>query len=72
MDVDEIRKAVHRQPFRPIAVRLSDGTKLPVRHPDFVGISKDTVFIGQPDGSWELVDPAHVVSIRRNGRVSHA
>lgn len=68
MHVVELRKAVHRQPFRPLSVRLADGTLLAIRHPDFVGISKQVVFIAQPSGDWELVDPSLIVSIRPNGR----
>jgi hypothetical protein len=37
-DVQNIRDAMQAQPFRPFDLVLVDGTRCPVRHPDFVSI----------------------------------
>jgi hypothetical protein len=38
MTVDDIRKYVHEQPFRPFRVHLSDGRAVVVGHPDFIAL----------------------------------
>ena len=38
MQVDQIRDAIHAQPFRPFALRLVDGTTHIVTHPEWVTI----------------------------------
>ena len=68
MHVDELRKLVHRQPFRPVDLRLADGTLLTVLHPESVAVARDTVFVVQPDGDWEMVDPAQIISVLRSKR----
>jgi hypothetical protein len=36
--LDEIRDAMRAQPFRPFDLKLVDGTRHAVRHPDFITI----------------------------------
>jgi len=36
--VDQIRQAMHRQPFRPFALHLVDGSVCMVQHPDFIAV----------------------------------
>ncbi len=36
VNIDEIRKLMHAQPFQPFLVRTSDGRELLVKHPDFI------------------------------------
>jgi hypothetical protein len=45
MDIDEIRGALHRQPFEPFTIRLADGRSLPVPHPDFVAVAPRRVVV---------------------------
>ena len=74
MDLSHIRKAVDRRPYKPFDVRLSDGSVFTVTHPEFIGMAPGVVFIGQPDGNYELVNPDQIValSMRRNGGIRHA
>jgi hypothetical protein len=47
----------------PFALRLSDGTRVPVIHPDFVAVSPgQVVVIGQDEGITRI-DPLHVVAV---------
>jgi hypothetical protein len=36
--VDQVRDAMHRQPFRAFTVYLADGRSYLVKHPDFIAI----------------------------------
>ena len=36
--VNQIRAAMHAQPFRPFAIQMADGRSYVVRHPDFVAV----------------------------------
>jgi hypothetical protein len=36
--IDRVREAMRRQPFRPFVLRLVDGTAYTVNHPDWVSI----------------------------------
>lgn len=59
----------------PFVFRLSDGTRVPVAHPDFVAVSPGQVVVIGKDESLTKIDPLHVVAIeesppkkRANGR----
>jgi hypothetical protein len=36
--VEQIRRAMHAQPFRPFSLRLVDGSSFVVEHPDFIAV----------------------------------
>jgi hypothetical protein len=36
--VDQIRQAMHAQPFRPFSLQLVDGSLCTVEHPDFIAV----------------------------------
>jgi hypothetical protein len=35
---DQIRQAMHAQPFRPFSLKLVDGSVCTVQHPDFIAV----------------------------------
>lgn len=39
MSIDEIRQAMHQQPFFPFTVHTAGGQSFVVRHPDFIATS---------------------------------
>ena len=47
----------------PFVFRLSDGTRVPVVHPDFVAVSPGQVLVIGKDESVTKIDPLHVVAI---------
>ena len=62
----------------PFVIRLSDGTRVPVVHPDFVAVSPGQVVVIGKDESVTKIDPLHVVAIeepppkkRANGKREH-
>jgi hypothetical protein len=67
MDVKEIRRATRARPFRPIELRLQDGERLVVRHPEAILVAEDLVMMVDRRGQAILIAPEAVVSIRRSG-----
>lgn len=39
MTADELRSAIKEQPFRPFRIRMVDGRRFDVQHPEFVALS---------------------------------
>src|SRR4029077_1141511 len=64
MEINAIREALHRQPFRPFSLRLADGRELFVPHPDFVALSpRRVVVINHDDESTAILEPLLIVSV---------
>jgi len=58
MVIDQLRRLYEAQPFRPFTMHLADGRQLPVVHREFLALSPSgrTVFVYQPDESFNIVD----------------
>jgi hypothetical protein len=58
MTVDQLRTALHAQPFRPFTIHLADGREMAVRHREFVMPSPSgrTAAIYQPDDTLNIID----------------
>ena len=69
MRLDEIRTHLHKHPFIPIRVFVSDGSHYDVHHPDFMLLSRAEVVIGLNAGADQFpernayVDPVHITRI---------
>jgi hypothetical protein len=64
MKVEEIKSFAERQPFRPFAVRLSNGAQYTFTEPRNLGSPKDhhvIFFFG--DSEWVLIDTGNIVEI---------
>jgi hypothetical protein len=57
-----ISERINTQPT-PFVLRLSDGTRVPVVHPDFVAVSPGQVVVIGEDEAVTRIDPLHVVAI---------
>lgn len=63
MNIERIRERLTGGGFRPFKLCLSDGTKIPVPHPEFVAIGKHVVLaVGDNDRAYTL-DPLHIVAL---------
>ena len=62
MNSDLISQRINSDP-NPFVLRLSDGTRVPVLHPDFVAVSPGQVLVIGPDESVTKINPLHVVAI---------
>jgi hypothetical protein len=48
MNADTIREWLNRQPFEPFELRLSNGEKYEIRHPELLAIGKNRIIIVDP------------------------
>lgn len=58
MTIEQLRTTLGTKPFQPFAVRMADGRKFPIPHPDFLSMSPvgRTAVIFHPDGAASIVD----------------
>ncbi len=63
---DQVRGAMHQQPFRGFTVRLTDGRSFTIHHPDFISIPTTDrgrdVAVHDDDG-MHLIDLLHIVEV---------
>jgi len=64
--MEDVRKAMHRQPFRGFTVCLTDGKSYPIKHPDFISVSdlprgRNVTVYSQ--GVAHLINILHVVRL---------
>ena len=63
MKIERIRERIAGGGFKPFRLCLSDGTKIPVPHPEFAAIGKHVVIaVGENDRVYTL-DPLHIVAL---------
>jgi len=75
MRYQEVYEALHRQPFHPFCLQLTNGQARVIRHPDFAGLLRTSVLLFEssedddiPD-RFDQYDLLHVVGIEPiNGR----
>jgi hypothetical protein len=70
VDLEGVREALHREPFRPFEICLADGRRLPIPHPDFVAVGKRRIIVIQPDDSSLMIEPLLIGSLGCNGEHS--
>jgi hypothetical protein len=63
MNVETIRKRLSQE--GPFIVRTSDGEQYTVLHPEFVLVGRYNLVIEDDNGAVDIIDPLHVVAIRR-------
>jgi hypothetical protein len=64
MNADAIREFLHRKPFDPFVIRMSNGGTHEVRHPECLAIGKGRIAITDPDADRVAVySLVHVTSI---------
>ena len=66
MTVEELRRMLRAQPFRPFDIHLADGRSLPVPHSEFVAIAPPgrTIGVAHEDGTIEMLDLLLVTSLK--------
>ena len=63
MNVEQIRKRLRKGGSH--VLRTSDGQEYAIPHPEFVMVGRQNVVIEDQNGLVDIIDPLHVVSIRR-------
>ncbi len=62
MNSNLIRQRLNRD-TKPFVLRLSDGTRVPVVHPDFAAVTPGIIVVVAKNYSVTSIDPLHVVAI---------
>jgi hypothetical protein len=65
MRPEDIHQLLHKEPFQPFRLHLSNGRTYEVRHPELALVGRTTVFIGVPaaDLSIPVYDVFDLVSL---------
>jgi hypothetical protein len=77
MKIDEVRKLLHAQPFRPFFIHVADGGRISVKHEDFVAFAPTgrEMIVYLPNGNHQIVDVMLVtrleVAAKNGARKSH-
>ena len=75
MRIEELKKAMDERPFRPFSIRMADGRKIQITHPDTVAWESDrarSAFCIVPGGGWEIIDIALATSLDMQAPASPA
>ena len=58
MKIDEVRRLLRVQPFRPFLIHFADGGRIAVKHEDFVALAptERELIVYQPNGDYQIVD----------------
>ena len=74
LNVKTIRDRLLQTPFHPFVIRLSDGRRILVEHPEFVAIGGSVVLVTDLEDNIQRLDALHIVSLddvrarKRNGK----
>jgi hypothetical protein len=63
MDIKSIRNALHEEPFRPFELRLADGRRVPVKHPEFIAMNERIVIVTDEESATKILEPLLIVSL---------
>ena len=63
MDLNGLREAIRKQPFKPFAIRLADGRSLDVKHPELVAVGQRRAIVIQEDDSCLWLEPLLITSL---------
>jgi hypothetical protein len=73
--VEELKRAKDERPFRPFSIRMADGRKVPVTHPDALAWDADrddetgeptapfTAVCIVPGGGWVIIELALITAL---------
>ncbi len=66
MTIEQLRRVVEAKPFSSFSLQLSDGTRVPVPHPEYIlphPTTGRTVAVADPDGTFRIIDILLVAAI---------
>lgn len=69
MRYQELYETLHKLPFEPFRLQLSNGQSHMIQHKDFAWLTRSTLYVGLPSGDDEVPDRAiqcdllHVVAV---------
>jgi hypothetical protein len=63
MNHEAMRELLRRQPFEPFEIRLTNGEKHEVRHPEMALLLKSRLVIALPDDRMIICPLLHIASV---------
>jgi len=64
MSYETLKELLQKQPFEPFEIRLSNGERYEVRHPEMALLLKSRIAVGDPEKDrMTIVDLIHINSI---------
>lgn len=63
MTADEIRTRMHAAPFRPFDLRLTDGERIHIPHPDFIAVGTRLATVNLPDDNIRILEIPLITAI---------
>jgi hypothetical protein len=63
MNHDAMQELLRRQPFEPFEIRLSNGEKYEIRHPEMALLLKSRLAIALPDDRMVICPLLHIASV---------
>jgi hypothetical protein len=65
MNANELKEVYHAAPFQPFDVVLTNGTRVPIQHPEFMAFSRDcrTISVSKLKCGLERIDVEMVIAI---------
>lgn len=65
MTIEQLRRVHQARPFRRFTLRLADGSRLPVPHPEFLWLHPRgrTAIVATPNDGFQIVDVLLVAAI---------
>ena len=63
MTHEAMRELLQRQPFEPFEIRLSNGEKHEVRHPEMALLLRSRLVIALPDDRMVICPLLHIASV---------
>lgn len=72
MNADELRDLLHREPFAPFRIFMTDGNTYDIRHPEMAMPTRSTVHVGieEEDGRG-IADEVVYLSLGHIVRIEH-
>jgi hypothetical protein len=63
MNHEAMQELLRRQPFEPFEIRLTNGEKYEIRHPEMALLLKTRIIIAQPDDRTVICPLLHIASV---------
>jgi len=63
MNYESMREVLQRQPFEPFEIRLTNGEKHEVRHPEMALLLRSRLVIALPDDRMVICPLLHIASV---------
>jgi len=65
MNTETLQGLLHRRPFQPLEIRMSNGDLHQIRHPEMAMLLRSNIFLGSPDSDdFEFLSILHVVEVK--------